>query len=69
MDIDHATAYAFIGFALTAYTKCQGVTHKLVGIETTDAVAKGDRGKIDKVDEGVNLIECLPLEHAADECL
>ena len=45
------------------------LAHELIGIEASDAVAVCDGCKIDEVDEGVDLIEFLALQHAADELL
>ena len=68
-DVEHPSPDAFIGLTFTAYTECQCVAHELIGIEASDAVAVCDGCKIDEVDEGVDLIEFLALQHAADELL
>ncbi len=68
-DVEHASADAFVGFALAADAEGERVADELVGIEAADAVAEGDGGEVDEVDEGINLIQLLALQHAADELL
>ena len=69
MDIDHASSDAFVGLALTANAQRQCVANKLIGIESANAVAVGNRSQIDEIDERIYLIERLALEHPSDECL
>ena len=59
--IDGAAAYAFIRFSLAAYAQRERIADKVGRIETADAVAIGDGGQIDEVNEGVNLIKLLAL--------
>ena len=66
-DVEHAATDAFVGLALAADAERQGVAHELVGIEAADAVAEGDAGQVDEVDEGVDLVEFLALQHTADK--
>ena len=66
-DVEHASADALVGFALAADTEGEGITDELIGIEAADAVAEGDGGEVDEVDEGINLIQLLALQHATDE--
>ena len=66
-DVEHTTSDAFIRFSLPTYTQGEGVAHELVGIEASDAVAIGDRGEVDEVYEGVDLVQFLALQHPPDE--
>ena len=68
-NIEHASADALIGFASSSDAKCQRIAHKLRGIKAADRIAKAYTGKVYQVDERVNLIEFLALQHAADELL
>ena len=68
-DIEHASADALIGFASSSDAKRQRIAHKLRGIKATNRIAKAYAGKVYQVDERVNLIEFLALQHAADELL
>lgn len=63
-DIDHAAPDAFVGFALTSNTQCERIAHKFIGIKGTDTVSVGDAGQIAEVDDSVDLIERLALQHA-----
>ena len=65
MDVDHAAADAFVGLSLTADAEGQGVAHELGGVEAANAVAIGDGGQVDEVDQRVNLVEGLALQDAA----
>ena len=65
--VEHASSYAFVGLSLTTHTQGKRIPHKLIGIEASDAVAIGDRGEVDQIDEGVYLIQLLALKHATDK--
>ena len=64
-NVEHAAAYALVGLALAPDAQGQRRAHHLVGIKPADAVAIGYRGEVHQVDERVDLVELLPLEHAA----
>ena len=66
-NIEHASSDALIRLSLTPDAQCQRVAHELIGIKPSYAVAIGNGSQIDKVHEGVNLIELLTLQHATYE--
>ena len=68
-DVEHAAPDALVGLSLTPHSQGEGVAHELVGIEAADTVAVGDAGEVDEIDEGVDLIEFLALQHTTDELL
>ena len=68
-DVEHAASDPFIGFAFTSDAEGECGAHELVGIEAADTVAIGDAGEVDEIDERVDLIEFLALQHPSDELL
>ena len=69
LDVEHAAADALVRLAGTTDAEGERVAHELVGIKAADAVAVGDGGQVDEVNEGVNLVQLLALQHAAYELL
>ena len=69
LDVDCASANAFVRLAGAPDAQRERVAHELRGVESADGVAKADAGQIDEIYEGVDLIEGFALQHAADEGL
>ena len=66
-DVDHASADTLVWFASLAHTQSQGVSLKLIGIKTADAVAVGDACQVHQVHQRISLIKFLALQHSSDE--
>ena len=67
LDIDHPAPDALVGLSCTSHTQRKRVALKLVGIEAPYAIAVGDGSQVDEVDECVDLVEFLALQHTTDE--
>ena len=61
MDIDHPSSDTLVRLALATYAQRQCVANKLIGVESANAVAVGNRSQIDEIDERIYLIERLTL--------
>ena len=65
LDVDCASSDAFVGFAGFSYAEAEGIALKLVGVKATDAVAIDNAGEVDQIYQGVDLVQCLALQHTA----
>ena len=67
MDVNHAATDTLVGFTFASDAECQRITNELIGIKAAYAITIGNGCQVDEVDEGVDLIEFLTLQHTSDK--
>ena len=65
MDVDHATANAFVGLSFATDAQRQRVAYELVSVKAANAVAVGYRCQIHQIHQRIQLVQFLSLQWAS----